>query len=61
MTTEDEIKQKIKDKELVIYLDECAAGVLSGDLFVCGLVIRKENLLLLTDAKDSKKITEKKK
>lgn len=60
MKTEQEIKQKIENTELVIYLDECAAGVLSGDLFVCGLVIKKEDLDKLSGVNDSKKLTEKK-
>ena len=60
MKTEQEIKQKIENIELVIYLDECAAGVLSGDLFVCGLVIKKEDLVKLSGVNDSKKLTEKK-
>lgn len=37
-----------------------AAGVLSGDLFVCGLVIKKEDLVKLSGVNDSKKLTEKK-
>ena len=37
-----------------------AAGVLSGDLFVCGLVIKKEDLAKLFGVNDSKKLTEKK-
>ena len=36
-----------------------AAGVLSGDLFVCGLVIKKEDLTKLSGVNDSKKLTEK--
>lgn len=60
MKSEQEIKQKIENTELVIYLDECAAGVLSGDLFVCGLVIKKEELDKLSGVNDSKKLTEKK-
>lgn len=60
MRNEKEIKQQIEDKELVIYLDECAAGVLSGDLFVCGLVIKKNDLSSLSGINDSKKLTEKK-
>ena len=48
MKTEQEIKNKIENTELVIYLDECAAGVLSGDLFVCGLIIKKEDLIKLS-------------
>ena len=60
MLNEQEIKEKIAKKELVIYLDECAAGVLSGDLFVCGLIIKKENLAKLFGINDSKKLTEKK-
>lgn len=60
MRNEQEIKQKIENTELVIYLDECAAGVLSGDLFVCGLIIKKEDLTKLSGVNDSKKLTEKK-
>lgn len=60
MSTEQEIKDKIQKAELVIYLDECAAGVLSGDLFVCGLIIKKEDLAKLSGVNDSKKLTEKK-
>lgn len=60
MRNEQEIKDKIENTELVIYLDECAAGVLSGDLFVCGVVIKKEALSLLKGVNDSKKLTEKK-
>ena len=60
MKTELEIKNKIDNTELVIYLDECAAGGLSGDLFVCGLVIKKEDLAKLSGVNDSKKLTEKK-
>lgn len=60
MITEIEIKKKIENHELVIYLDECAAGVLSGDLFVCGLIIKKEYLAQLSGINDSKKLTEKK-
>ena len=37
-----------------------AAGVLSGDLFVCGLVIKKEDLAKLSGVNDSKKLTENK-
>ena len=37
-----------------------AAGVLSGDLFVCGLVIKTEDLAKLFGVNDSKKLTEKK-
>ena len=37
-----------------------AVGVLSGDLFVCGLVIKKEDLAKLFGVNDSKKLTEKK-
>lgn len=60
MRNEEEIKEKIQNTELVIYLDECAAGVLSGDLFVCGLIIKKEDLNKLSGINDSKKLTEKK-
>ena len=34
--------------------------MLSGDLFICGLVIKKEDLAKLSGVKDSKKLTEKK-
>lgn len=37
-----------------------AAGVLGGDLFVCGLAIKKEDLAKLSGVNDSKKLTEKK-
>lgn len=60
MKTEQEIKDKIENKELVIYLDEAAAGPLCGDLFVCGLIIKKEELVKLFGVDDSKKLTEKK-
>ncbi len=59
MNNEETIKQKIENTDLTIYLDECAAGVLSGDLFVCGLVIKKEDLAKLSGVNDSKKLTEK--
>lgn len=58
--TKEAIMAKIEDKQLVIYLDECAAGVLAGDLFVCGLVIKNEDLVKLSGVNDSKKLTEKK-
>lgn len=58
--TAQEINAKINEHDLVIYLDECAAGVLSGDLFVCGLVIKKENLNKIIGINDSKKLSEKK-
>lgn len=60
MKTEQQILEKIDNTELVIYSDECAAGVLGGDLFVCGLVIKKENLKQLFGVNDSKKLSEKK-
>ena len=44
IVTEEEIKQKIQEKDLVIYADEVNAGGLCFDLFVCGLVIKKEDL-----------------
>ena len=34
-----------------------AVGVLSGDLFICGLVIKKEDLAKLSGVNDSKKLT----
>lgn len=60
MRNEEQIKQKIEETELVIGVDECAAGPLAGDLFVCGLIIKKEDLAKLSGINDSKKITEKK-
>lgn len=60
MRNEQEIKEKIENTELVVYLDECAAGVLSGDLYVCGVVIKKEALLEISGLNDSKKLSEKK-
>jgi|GEM_PF-999649 len=58
--TAEEILKKIEHHDSVIYLDECAAGALSGDLFVCGLVIDKQSLQYLSGVRDSKKLTEKK-
>ena len=60
IVTEEEIKQKIQEKDLVIYADEVNAGGLCFDLFVCGLVIKKEDLAKLYGINDSKKLTEKK-
>lgn len=58
--TVGEIEEKIKHHDLVIYLDECAAGVLCFDLFVCGVVIRPDKLKLLKEVNDSKKLSEAK-
>lgn len=60
MRNEEQIKNKIDNTELVIYLDECAAGPLCGDLFICGLIMKKEDLSKLSGVNDSKKLTEKK-
>lgn len=60
ITSKEEILKKIEQNDLVIYLDECAAGSLSGDLFVCGLVIKKEELKKLIGVNDSKKLSAKK-
>lgn len=60
MRNEVEIKKVIEETDLVIYLDECAAGVLCFDLYVCGIVIKKESLNKLKEVNDSKKISEKK-
>ena len=60
MRTENEIKEKIENTELVITLDEAAVGVLSGDLYVCGVVITKDKLKEISGLNDSKKLTEKK-
>lgn len=60
IVSEEEIRQKIEDNDLVIYLDECAAGVLCGDLYVCGVVFKKDDLSpLVGQVNDSKKINEK--
>lgn len=37
-----------------------AAGVLLGDLYFCGVVIKKEELAKISGLNDSKKLTEKK-
>ena len=60
MRKENEIKEKIENTDLVVYLDECAAGVLSVDLYVCGVVIKKEALAQISGLNDSKKLSEKK-
>jgi ribonuclease HII len=60
MRTENEIKEKIENTELVITLDEAAVGVLSGDLYVCGVVITKDKLKEISGLNDSKKLSEKK-
>lgn len=60
MKSENDIKHNIQNYDSVIYLDECAAGVLAGDLFVCGIVFKKEGLEKLSDVNDSKKLTEAK-
>lgn len=61
IVSEEEIRKKIEDNNLVIYLDECAAGVLCGDLYVCGVVFNKDDLSpLVGQVNDSKKINEKK-
>lgn len=60
MATLQHIQQKIGENDTVIYLDECAAGVLCFDLFVCGVVMRADQVALLTEVNDSKKLTEKK-
>lgn len=56
----DQILEKIKQNDKVIYLDECAAGVWAGDLFVCGAVYDEEGLERIAYANDSKKLTEEK-
>lgn len=54
------IEQKIKKvgPDRVIYLDECAAGVLAGDLFVCGIMMPAPWPSDLGGVGDSKKMTE---
>ena len=58
----EKIQQKILAKNRTVYLDECAAGVLCFDLFVCGLVISQDALSnqKIASVRDSKKLTEKK-
>lgn len=58
MRTEQEIKDKIKNTEKVIFLDETGAGPLCGDLFVCGLILPFNHGI--EGLNDSKKLTEKK-
>jgi ribonuclease HII len=60
IVSEEQIKEKIAQNEKVIFLDECAAGVLCFDLFVCGVVISQQALEKLKDVNDSKKLSEKK-
>jgi len=55
----ENIKKKLEEHDLVVYLDECAAGVLCFDLFVCGVVIRPDKLLEISGVNDSKKLSEK--
>lgn len=43
-----------------IYKLNNAAGVLCGDLFVCGIIIKKDDLSKLSGINDSKKLSEKK-
>lgn len=59
MGVENEIRVRIAEESLVIYLDECAAGVLAGDLFVCGVVFDEATLSLIPGVNDSKKLSEK--
>ena len=58
MKTEQEIKDKINSTELVISLDETGAGPLCGDLFVCGVILKKDHNIV--GLNDSKKLSEKK-
>ena len=58
MKTEEEIKNKIKIKDYTIYLDECGAGPLCGDLVICGLVLPKDHKIV--GINDSKKISAQK-
>lgn len=58
MTTEQEIREKIQQHPYTIYLDECGAGPLCGDLVICSMVLPKKHTIQGLD--DSKKLTEKK-
>lgn len=60
IVSKEEILQKIDKNDFVIYLDECVAGVLSGDLYVCGVVMSKAQLKKISGINDSKKLSEKK-
>lgn len=60
MSTLNLLSDKIKSNSLTIYLDECAAGCLSGDLYVCGVVLDYPVLAKLSSVKDSKTLSEKK-
>lgn len=60
MNDENKIKEKINKEDLVIYLDECAAGVLCFDLFVCGVVMDKDSINSISGINDSKKLSETK-
>ena len=62
MATEKEVKEKLMSKTRVVFLDECAAGVLCFDLFVCGVLISEKALndKSLAGLRDSKLLTEKK-
>lgn len=57
MASLNEIQNKIKGKT-VLYIDECGAGPLCGDLVVCGAILHSEPSL--DGLTDSKKMTEKK-
>lgn len=56
----EEIQKEMLKHEKIIYLDECAAGVLCFDLFIGAIVISAENLNNVSEVNDSKKLTEKK-
>lgn len=60
MRTEKEIVNKIQDTELVIFLDECSVGTLCFDVFIGGIVIKKEEINKIKGVNDSKKLSEKK-
>jgi ribonuclease HII len=53
----DEIKKNIIGKS-VLYIDECGAGPLCGDLIVCGVILN--HIPNIEGVTDSKKISEKK-
>lgn len=54
---EQKAKEKIKKHNLFIACDECAAGNLGGDLFVCGIIMKNEDLsILFNKVNDSKKL-----
>lgn len=57
MATLEDILTKIPGKK-VLYIDECGAGPLCGDLVSAGIILSSE--IIIPELNDSKKVTEKK-